>query len=107
MPSASVTADRVNPVCGLFAVTVTPGIAALCGSSARPLMLPVVCWPNAGVLPATSNARPSTTRPVVLTMIDGLLESRERCCDELGCKSNQVANAPLDRVTCARREDLG
>src|SRR5438874_11961198 len=47
MPSASLTSVRVKPVVGLLAVTVTPGTAAPCWSSARPVMLPVVCCATA------------------------------------------------------------
>src|SRR5262245_29356893 len=62
-PSASVVSVRVKPVVGLFAVTVTPGIAAPCWSTTRPVIAPVVCCAYAA---AHVSSRAITARRSVL-----------------------------------------
>lgn len=42
-PSASVTVERTKPVSILRAVTVTPGTAAACASTAAPMTVAVSC----------------------------------------------------------------
>src|SRR5215204_562712 len=50
MPSESLTAIRLNPVAGLVADTVAPGISAPCSSAIFPMTVPVVGWADTRVV---------------------------------------------------------
>src|SRR4029079_3087581 len=56
MPSALVDSVLVKPVASFRAVIDTPGIALPCSSSARPLIVPVVCCANAGMQASSQNS---------------------------------------------------
>ena len=64
-PSGSLTSVRVKPVAALFAVTVTPGTAAPCGSRIRPVTLPVVCCANADAQESSSTIAALKNRLII------------------------------------------
>src|SRR3954468_9105668 len=76
MPSPSDTSVRTNPVCGLRAVTVTPGTAAPCVSTMRPVMLPVVCCANA--MAGAMNAPNTIIATMIFFICQAPLETNQR-----------------------------